>query len=191
MYCFIYFSNTNLIALHHVSTTGVNYNLTNNSVAMEEVPPWVGGEDWEAQVQQLVSMESAELEREEPNILKRYGFPNTYTMTKHLAEQALKKKRRPDLRLTISRPAGVSATQKYPFPGWTDSIGAGGAIVYNLGRGVTHRDFVYDNVVSQFVPCDYVVNLILLATAVSASLPTPGFEVYHSSPTVLFPDYSQ
>ena len=75
-----------MIALHHVSTTGVNYNLLNNSVAMEEVPPWVGGENWEAQVQQLVSMEPADLEREELNILKRYGFPNTYMMTKQLAE---------------------------------------------------------------------------------------------------------
>lgn len=50
------------------------------------------------------------LEREEPIILKKYGFPNTYTLTKNLAEQAFKKKRRPDLRLTISRPAAVSAT---------------------------------------------------------------------------------
>lgn len=111
------------------------------------------------------------LEREEPIILKKYGFPNTYTLTKNLAEQAFKKKRRPDLRLTISRPAAVSATLKYPFPGWCDSIAAGAAVIYFLGMGISSRDLVYENVISTIIPCDYVVNTIFVATAVSASRP--------------------
>ena len=70
------------------------------------------------------------LEREEPIFLKKFGFPNTYTLTKNLAEQALKKFRRPDLRLSVSRPAAITATQNFPFLGWTDSIAAGGAVIF-------------------------------------------------------------
>ena len=75
-----------LIALHHVSTAFVNSNLPNNSVCTEEVLPWVGGEDWEAWIDNLIKMEPQMLEKEEPIILKKFGFPNTYTLTKNLAE---------------------------------------------------------------------------------------------------------
>lgn len=131
------------------------------------------------------------LEQQEPIILKKLGFPNTYTLTKNLAEQAFKRKRRADLRITISRPAIVSATQKYPFPGWADSIAAGGAVIFSLGMGITNRDLIYDNVVSAVIPCDYVVNTIFVAAAVSAAWPQPGFEVYHGSPSGIFRNYTQ
>ena len=49
--------------------------------------------------------------------------------------------------------------------------------------GISSRDLVYENVISTIIPCDYVVNTIFVATAVSASWPQPGFEIYHSSPT--------
>lgn len=129
------------------------------------------------------------LEREEPIILKKLGFPNTYTLTKNLAEQAFKKKRHPNLRLSISRPAVVTATEKYPFPGWADSIAAGGAVIYCLGMGISNRDLVYEHMTGAFIPCDYVVNTILVATAVSAASPSPGFDIYHGSPSGIFRDY--
>jgi fatty acyl-CoA reductase len=84
------------------------------------------------------------LEREEPVILKKFGFPNTYTLTKNLAEQAFKRYHG-DIRLTISRPSAVTSTYKYPFPGWTDSIAAGGAVIFMLGMGISHQDLVYDH----------------------------------------------
>ena len=115
--------------------------------------------------------------------MKKYNFPNTYTLTKNLAEQALKKHRHPRLCLTISRPAIVTATQKFPFKGWTDSIAAGGAVVYTYGMGISSRDLSYSNVINATIPCDYVVNTILVATAHAASLPTPSFKLYHGSPS--------
>lgn len=56
-------------------------------------------------------------------------------LTKSLADQYLAKYKRSDLCLVITRPAAVSATDKVPFPGWTDSIGAGGGVMYGLGKG--------------------------------------------------------
>ena len=120
------------------------------------------------------------LEREESNILKQFKFPNTYTMTKNLSEKALQRKRRPDLRLSISRPAFVGTTQKYPFPGWTDSIAAANSIMYSLGMGISNRDLSSD-VPGTFVPCDYCVNAILVATTVSAFMPKPEFTIVQIS----------
>ena len=57
--------------------------------------------------------------------------------------------------------------------------------------GISNRDLVYEHVTGAFIPCDYVVNTILVATAVSASWPQPGFEVYHGSPSSIFRDYKQ
>ena len=45
--------------------------------------------DWPQLIEKITQMDPQKLEREEPLILKRLGFPNTYTMTKNLAEQAL------------------------------------------------------------------------------------------------------
>jgi hypothetical protein len=120
------------------------------------------------------------LEREESNILKQFKFPNTYTMTKNLSEKALQRKRRPDLRLSITRPAMIGATQKYPFPGWTDSIAATSSIIYMLGMGISNRDMSND-VPGTFVPCDYCVNAILVATTVSAFMPKPEFTMFQLS----------
>ena len=69
--------------------------------------------------------------------MKNTGFPNTYSLTKNLAERHLERHRRPDLPISISRPAIVTASESFPFPGWTDSVAAAGAIVYAIGRGVT------------------------------------------------------
>ena len=107
-----------------------------------------------------------------------------------MAEQALKKYRHPKLCLSISRPAIVTATQKYPFKGWTDSIAAGGTVVYSYGMGISGRDIAYPYMITCIVPCDYVVNTILVATAHTASLPTPAFKLYHCSPSGVT-DYKQ
>ena len=85
----------------------------------------------------------------------------------------------------------MTATETYPFPGWADSIAAGGAVIYCLGMGISNRDLVYENMVGAFIPCDYVVNTILVAAAVSAALPAPGFDIYHGSPSAIFRNYKQ
>ena len=72
--------------MHHVSTAYVNANLVTNTVVPEEVLPWVGGEYWEEWVDKLTKMDHQKLDEEEPEILKTFGFLNTYTLTKNLAE---------------------------------------------------------------------------------------------------------
>lgn len=155
--------------------------MPNYSVSPEEVLPFIGGEHFEDMIDGWMKLEPQMLEREEPKILKNFNFPNTYTLTKNLAE-CMFKKHRGNMRISISRPAAVSATDRHPFPGWSDSIAAGGAVIYTIGMGLAHRDLSYPYVTNTFVPCDFVVNTILIAAAHSASLPTPQFTLFGCSP---------
>lgn len=118
--------------MHHVSTSYVNCNKPTNSAQAEEINEIPNMGDFEEFANQINLSEPQVLEREEPKILKKFNFPNTYTLTKNMAEQALQKNRGPNLRLSITRPAVVCSCIKYPFPGWTDSIAAGGAVVFSI-----------------------------------------------------------
>ena len=109
-----------------------------NATASEDIHPLQGVDDAEKFVNDLMKMEPQVLEREEPILLKKYGFPNTYTFTKRLSEISLYKNKG-NLRLTISRPAIVTCCDVFPFPGWTDSAAAAGAVIACLGYAITHR----------------------------------------------------
>jgi len=74
-----------LIVMHHVSTSYVNSYLPKHCNVPEEVLPFPDPA-WEMLIESITKMDPQTLEREEPKILKRLGFPNTYTMTKNLAE---------------------------------------------------------------------------------------------------------
>lgn len=70
----------------------------------------------------------------ETDLLARSGQPNTYTLTKLLAEHLLLA-RRGEVPLTILRPSVISASWRHPFPGWIDSPAGFGAFVAMLGQG--------------------------------------------------------
>lgn len=167
----------NLLALHHVSTSYVNSNLPYGSEIPEEILPFKEGADWEEFIERVTRMNPQEIEREEQRLLREFNFPNTYTLTKHLAEKILQKCRG-NIRLSISRPAIVTACSKYPFVGWTDSIAAAGSIVYQVGMGITKRDYNREDVPGSFIPCDFAVNAILVATAHSITLPEPQLTIF-------------
>ncbi len=67
-------------------------------------------------------------------ILARTGHPNTYTLTKCLAEHLLVA-RHGTVPLSIVRPSIISASRQYPFPGWIDSLAGFGAFATLIGLG--------------------------------------------------------
>jgi len=75
----------------------------------EEIVPFTGEHDWEQVVRDIMKMEPQQLELEEKQIVRKFNFPNTYTFSKNLAEQAILKFKKPNLKVTITRPASVSA----------------------------------------------------------------------------------
>src|SRR5207245_2250376 len=67
-------------------------------------------------------------------LLRRSGHPNTYTLTKSLAEHLLLG-RRGSIPLSIIRPSIISASWRYPFPGWLDSMAGFASFVVLIGLG--------------------------------------------------------
>jgi long-chain acyl-CoA synthetase len=63
---------------------------------------------------------------------RRLGWPNTYTMTKSLAESILVR-RGTGLPIAIVRPSIVETSTDQPFPGWNEGINTSAPLSYLLG----------------------------------------------------------
>lgn len=99
----------------------------------------------------------------ERELLARTEHPNTYTLTKSLAEHLLVA-RRGHVPLAIVRPSIISASRLHPFPGWIDSIAGFGAFVVLLGTGHMRAVIADPEARLDLVPVDDVATHILLAS---------------------------
>jgi thioester reductase-like protein len=63
---------------------------------------------------------------------KELGWPNTYTLTKSLAESLITK-RGAGLPIAVIRPAIVETSVAKPFPGWNEGINTSASLSYLLG----------------------------------------------------------
>jgi alcohol-forming fatty acyl-CoA reductase len=99
----------------------------------------------------------------EEELLKRTGHPNSYTLTKAIAEQLLVD-RRGNVPLTILRPSIITASRTYPFPGWIDSTAGFAAFVMLIGTGHL-RALVSDAAAHlDVIPVDEVTRRIVQAS---------------------------
>jgi thioester reductase-like protein len=103
-------------------------------------------------------------------LLRETGHPNTYTLTKSVAEHMLVEQRG-DVPLSIVRPSIISASWREPFPGWIDSRAAFAAFVALVATG--HLRAVVARPESQLdvVPVDVVADRILRAAFDEAAPP--------------------
>ena len=107
----------NLICMVHVSSTFVNCNQPGNKVVPEALAECKV--DTESYINKILSMNPQQLEVETPSVLSAFGFPNTYTFSKHMAEHMLKK-RAGNMKLSIVRPSSILGCAKEPIIGWVD-----------------------------------------------------------------------
>ena len=98
----------------------------------------------------------------ESELLARSGHPNTYTLTKSIAEHLLMA-RKGAVPLTIIRPSIISASREQPFPGWIDSTSGFGAFVLLIGLGHLRAMVGRPNARLDLIPVDEVAERILLA----------------------------
>jgi len=99
---------------------------------------------------------------DERALLAETRHPNTYTLTKCLAEH-LVARRAGDLPVTLVRPSIVSACRTHPVPGWIDSATAFAGFVALIGSGrlrVVAGDL---GARLDVVPCDAVAERIVAA----------------------------
>ena len=92
------------------------------------------------------------------------NYPNTYTYTKSMAERVLKKNHG-NLRVSIVRPSIIISSYEEPTPGWTDTLAAGGGVIFAITSGLMHVVFTDPKSTVDLIPVDYVTNTILCATA--------------------------
>jgi 1-acyl-sn-glycerol-3-phosphate acyltransferase len=96
----------------------------------------------------------------EAELLRRSGHPNTYTLTKSLAEHLLAA-RHATVPLSIVRPSIISASRQYPFPGWIDSTAGFGGFVVLIGLGHLRTLAARGDTRLDIVPVDEVVTRML------------------------------
>lgn len=85
---------------------------------------------------------------------KHWGWPNTYTYTKALAEQMLCS-RTDGLQFTILRPAIVESAVDFPFAGWNEGFNTSGPLVYLAGTWFRHVPAAAGNPLD-VIPVDFV-----------------------------------
>jgi len=115
----------------------------------------------------------------EENLLGYIGkFPNTYTFSKNMAEKALLANQG-EVKIVIFRPSIITSAVAEPFPGWTDSLAAGGSVVIMAGTGVKH--FIHGSGRNKFdtIPVDIVSNGLIAASADCAMQPLQPPKIYH------------
>ncbi len=94
----------------------------------------------------------------------RYGWNDTYTLTKWMGEQLLFKYRQ-GKSLTIVRPAIVESTWQEPVPGWVEGVKVADAVILAYAR---EKVFLFPGRrrgVIDVIPVDLVANSIVLAAA--------------------------
>ncbi|XP_065909692.1 fatty acyl-CoA reductase 1-like [Dysidea avara] len=110
-------------------------------------------------------MTDHQLELLSPTLVK--DMPNTYTYTKKLAEEYLRKEAS-DLPITVVRPSIVGAAYKEPVDGWVDVITGSTGIIAAFGKGLLKVMKVDIGSIADIIPVDMVDNLIISAAWITA-----------------------
>jgi len=95
---------------------------------------------------------------------RRYGWNDTYTFTKWLGEQFLRRNH-DDVPLVIFRPAIIESGYDEPAPGWIDGLRMADPMIVAFGRGRLREFAADDDQIMDLIPVDFVANAML------ASLP--------------------
>ena len=119
-------------------------------------------------------------EIDEHELLAETGHPNTYTLTKCIAEHLLCE-RRADTPLAVVRPSIISSSMSQPFAGWIDSPAAFALFAAQIGAGRMRAVIARPNSLLDVIPCDAVADRLIDAafkrTRVNGS---PAIPILHA-----------
>ncbi|XP_060533363.1 putative fatty acyl-CoA reductase CG8306 [Cylas formicarius] len=161
----------NLNVLIHVSSAYVNsYRLEADEV-IYPLP-----RDPEELISLVEKLTPEELEEKTPDILGTH--PNTYTITKHMAEHEIQKVQA-DFPCAIVRPSMIIGAWKEPQKGWTVSKNGPQGFLMGASKGVIRRLPVAKELVYDYIPVDIVVNALLAAGFHAGVTKTKNVEIYH------------
>ena len=78
----------------------------------------------------------------------------------------------------IVRPSIIIASHSEPYPGWTDTLSAAGALTWMIALGIISKIDIPTHTRADLIPVDFVANHILVSTAYKVM--KGGFDVMHS-----------
>jgi alcohol-forming fatty acyl-CoA reductase len=87
-------------------------------------------------------------------------YPNTYTYSKALSEQVVRKYGS-SFNTAIIRPSIITTTYHDPVEGYTDNLYGLNGVVTGAGVGVLRILHINDSLKANIVPADFVVNATL------------------------------
>jgi fatty acyl-CoA reductase len=96
----------------------------------------------------------------ESALLAEARHPNTYTLTKALAEHLLAR-RRGAVPLVLVRPSIIAASWRHPFPGWIDSAAAFALFAVGIGSGRMRVVLARPDARLDLVPVDVVAERVV------------------------------
>lgn len=117
-------------------------------------------------------------------ILKQSGHPNTYTLSKCIAEHLLVA-RRGFLPLTIVRPSIISASWRRPFPGWIDSLSAFAGFLAAYGNGLLRVVDADPRTILDVIPVDEVASRLVSAAFDEQSSVDGEMRILHATASLL------
>ncbi|KAM0734055.1 putative fatty acyl-CoA reductase [Formica fusca] len=170
---------TNLISVIHVSTAYSNADRREieESIYTTEIKPYTVIDICENLDDETIGI-----------IEKRLigNHPNTYTLTKGLAEQIVLSKGS-GLPIAIVRPSIVCAAYQEPFPGWVDNVCGITGIMTEIGRGTIRSIVCNANLIVDVVPVDFVVDTLICASWYNAMQRTDTIRIYNCTSSALHP----
>jgi thioester reductase-like protein len=99
-------------------------------------------------------------EIDENELMAQSGHPNTYTLTKCIAEHLLVEQQG-DVPLAMVRPSIISASLERPSPGWIDSPAAFALFVVQIGAGHMRAVIARPDSRLDVIPCDIVADRVI------------------------------
>ncbi|KAG5319775.1 FACR1 reductase, partial [Acromyrmex heyeri] len=170
---------TNLISVIHVSTAYCNADRLEieESIYITEMKP-------HTVIDMCENLDNETLKIIEKKLIGKH--PNTYTLTKGLAEQIVVSKGS-GLPIAIVRPSIVCAAYQEPFPGWIDNTCGITGIMTEISRGTVRSIMCNANLVVDVVPVDFVVNALICASWHNFAQHTDTIRIYNCISSAVHP----
>nr|XP_014293989.1 putative fatty acyl-CoA reductase CG5065 isoform X1 [Halyomorpha halys] len=170
-----------LEALIHVSTAYCNCNRLENE---EQIYPVNYAPEQVLTAAQ--TLDSELLDVLTPKLLD--GRPNTYTLTKALAEQIVNEQNG-ILPIAIIRPSIVTAAWKEPIPGWVDNMNGPTGIFVGACKGILRSLYCDSDCIADLVPVDAAINLCIAVAWHTAVYRPHNIPVYNCTTGTCNPIY--
>lgn len=168
-----------LEAFVHVSTAFSN---TNQKVIYERIYEPIC--DYSKAIM-FTEMEKT-VELDELNKFAMETFPNTYIFSKNMAEH-LVADRSKQIPIAIVRPSIVCPSYEEPHPGWVDTVNGPMGVLIGASSGLLRTVHGNGDVIPDLIPCDFVVNSIVVAGASVATCEHKELKIYNCTSSKQLP----